>query len=79
MAFPWVEKDRDNLWETRNFTGITAAAVGFCYHQKTLQVMKNQGKEIIEGVKGMLDDRAIGGGELTVARFKEEFYTPFLN
>ena len=78
VAFPWDEKDRDNLWEIRNFTGITAAAVGFCYHQETLQAMKNQGEGIIEGVKGMLDDRAIGGGELTVARFKEEFYTPLL-
>jgi hypothetical protein len=34
---------------------------------------------LVEGVKGMLDDQAIGGGELTVARgLKEEFYNLLL-
>jgi hypothetical protein len=33
---------------------------------------------LVEGVKGMLDDQAIDGGELTVARLKEEFYNLLL-
>ena len=49
-------------------------------NQDALQAMKyQQGKGIIEGVKGMLNDPAIGGGELTLARFKEEFHTPLFN
>jgi hypothetical protein len=40
--------------------------------------MKEQGEVIVEGVKGMLDDQAIGGDELTVAKLKEEFYNLLL-
>lgn len=74
-TFPWTDEGR-----SRQATGIPQAVIDFNYHQQELQVLKELpdkiSGQILTSLVKILDERQIGGGDLSAARLHEEFFKP---
>jgi hypothetical protein len=75
-CLPWQNKNNDVLWRVV-FTGITPAVTNFGYHRQEMEMMKDMPGQVADVVENMLDQREMGGGELTMSRLREELFDPF--
>jgi hypothetical protein len=75
VCYPY---DNNNTVWRINFTGISQSGIDFCYHREQLELLSRLGKETVLGVKNLLDERNIGGGDLTLQLLKKEFLDPVM-
>ena len=72
-CYPWT--NTSSLCKL-TFTGLPQAIVDFSYHQETLEALSKLPQVIAETLKAILDERLIGGGEISMERLKKELFAP---
>jgi hypothetical protein len=74
-CFPWENKNHV-LWRVV-FTGILPSVTGFNFHKQQLEILLETPDRVVCMMKQVLDDRAIGGGDLTMDRMRKELFEPW--
>ena len=72
ICYPWTqdsEVSRDNHFP---IMGLPQAVIDFNYHQQQLSVLTKLPEIIVESIVAKLDERGIGGGELSLTKLREE-------
>lgn len=75
ICFPWNNDDNDYLWRIV-FSGLTPTAVNFNFHQEQIEILRDLPEKITANVARELDQRAIGGGNLTAEMIKAQIVLP---
>ena len=75
-CYPWTAaaEVRQNL--RIDFKGLPQAVVDFNYHRQQLDKLQQLPQIIVDALVEKLDERNIGGGELTLSKLREELIKP---
>lgn len=73
VCLPWT--NNNTVWRI-TFTGIPPAVTNFCYQRQQIELISVLPELLFQRIKALLDDRGIGGGNVSIEQLKEILLDP---
>jgi hypothetical protein len=75
VCYPWTVKAEVRQHLRIDFKGLPAAVINFNYHRKALLELRNLPTVIVGALVEKLEERNIGGGEMTLSKLRDDLVT----